>query len=113
MSHRILITGASGYLGGTLISRWASASLPPYERLYALVRTNDQAKAVKQYAAEPLSFDVRDEVAVHEALVGNEITIVLFLIDALKAESQVHFIKALAEVKKIKGVDVHFLHVGT
>jgi len=66
---------------------------------------------VKQKDAEPLHIDTTDEEAVREAIVGEKITIVLFLIDALKAGSQVFFIKALAEVKKITGTEVYFLHV--
>lgn len=111
--HRILITGASGYLGGTLLARWKGADLPTYDRLYALVRTDAQAKAVEQYGAEPLAFDSRDEAAVLKAVVDNKITIVYYLIDAIRGEAQVNFIKALAEVKKATGQEVHFLHVST
>lgn len=111
MSHRILITGASGYLGGTLLARWADAKLPPYDALFALVRNEKQAHAVQQYGAQPLTFDVKDEAAVLQAVVTNGITIVYFLIDALHSQSQQFFIKALGEVKKATGNDVHFLHV--
>lgn len=111
MSHRILITGASGYLGGTLLARWSQAHLPAYDRLYALVRTDEQAQKVAQYGAEPLQFDIRDEAATWAAVVDNRITIVFFLIDAFQAVAQVHLIKALAEVKRLTGSDVHFLHV--
>ncbi len=111
MSHRILLTGASGYLGGTLLARWKTANLPPHEKLYALVRTDDQGKAVKSYGAEPLSFDVKDEASTREAIVENKINVVFFLIDAMNSDSQVLLIKALAEVKKLTGLEVHFLHV--
>lgn len=50
MSHNILITGASGYLGGTILARWERAKLPPYQTLYALVRTKEQGEAVKNMA---------------------------------------------------------------
>ncbi|KAK7735370.1 hypothetical protein SLS63_003840 [Diaporthe eres] len=109
-SHRILVTGASGYLGGTLLARWKGADLPAYDKLYALVRTDAQAKAVEQYGAEALTFDSRDEAAVRKAVVDNKITIVYYLIDAIRSEAQVNFIKALAEVKKATGQEVHFLH---
>lgn len=110
-SHRVIITGASGYLGGTLLARWKNANLPAHDKVYALVRTDAQAQAVQQFGAEPLSFDSKDEAAVRKAVVGNKITIVYYLIDAVRSEAQVNFIKALAEVKKATGQEVHFLHV--
>lgn len=111
MSHNVLITGASGYLGGTLLARLGAANLPPYGNLYALVRTDAQAKAVAQYGAQPLKFDTRDEDAVIAAVVEKGITVVYFLIDALNSTSQTSFVKALGEVKQKTGKDVHFLHV--
>lgn len=109
--HNVLITGASGYLGGTLLARWQAAQLPPYGELFALVRTDAQAEGVKQYGAQPLKFDSKDETAVKSAIVDNQISIVYYLIDALRSEAQVYFIKALADVKKLTGKEVHFLHV--
>lgn len=114
MSHNILITGASGYLGGTLLARWAAADLPPYGKLYALVRTEQQAQAVKQkYGAVPLTFDPYVETAVLRGVVDNQITVIYHLIDAFQSDSQVYMIKALVEVKKTTGQAVHFLHVSS
>ncbi|KAF9876568.1 nad dependent epimerase dehydratase family protein [Colletotrichum karsti] len=110
MSHNILITGASGYLGGTLLARWAEADLKGYDKLYALVRTDEQAAAVKKYGAEPLTFSLKDETAVSDAVLKHQITIVYYLIDAVASVSQQYFIKALGDLKRQTGLDVHFLH---
>jgi nucleoside-diphosphate-sugar epimerase len=112
MSHNILITGGSGYLGGTLLARLGGANLPAYGRIYALVRTDEQAQAVKQYGVEPLYLDLKDEAAIHDAIVGNSITVVFYLIDAMNSGVQVNIIKALGDVRKSTGQEVHFLHVG-
>ncbi|KAF4545903.1 uncharacterized protein LTHEOB_4555 [Lasiodiplodia theobromae] len=110
MPHNILITGGSGYLGGTLLAQFQPASLPNYGTLFALVRKPEQAEAIKQYGAEPLIFSPEDEQATKKAIVENKITIVYFLMGAYYATSQVNFIKALAESKKVTGLEVHFLY---
>lgn len=110
MARNVLITGASGYLGGTLLARWRAANLPPYSTLYALVRTKEQGESVKKYGAEAITFDVNDEAATTAAIINNKISIVFFLIDAMASASQVSMIKALAKVKKETGQEVHFLH---
>ncbi|KAH7056956.1 hypothetical protein B0J12DRAFT_774461, partial [Macrophomina phaseolina] len=110
VSHDILITGVSGYLGGTLLAHFQSASLPNYGNLFGLVRKPEQAEAIKQYGAEPLMFSPQDEQATKNAIMENKITIVYFLLDAYDGTSQVNIIKALAECKNATGLDVHFLH---
>ncbi|GKZ20540.1 hypothetical protein AbraIFM66951_005865 [Aspergillus brasiliensis] len=110
MSHNILITGASGYLGGTVLNRWKSANLPPYTHLYALVRSEDQAEKVKQYGAEPLLADFNDQKRIAAKIVDLSITIIYFLIDAYTAKHQLNMISALAKVKDKTGQQVHFLH---
>lgn len=111
MSHNILLTGVSGYLGGTILARIGAANLPPYDKLYALVRTDEQAAAVKQYSVEPLAFNIQDEAAVRDAVLNYGISVVFYLVDPFYSTPQVHFIKALTEIKKNTGRDVHFLHV--
>lgn len=110
MSHNILITGASGYLGGTLLARWKDAHLPAYSKLYALVRTKDQAEAVQQYGAESITMKLDEPSSIEQQIVDNRITIVYYLIDAW-GRTATPFINALAKVKQTTGQDVHFLFV--
>ena len=111
MAHNILITGASGYLGGTVVAQLPSTNFPPHGKIYALVRNEAQAEAVKRYGLDPLIFDSYDQAAVEENIVRHKISVVFWLIDAMKSDAQQHFIKALAKVKEQVGGDVHLLHV--
>lgn len=113
MLPNILITGCSGYLGGTLLHRLSlnSAKYPPYSRLYALVRNSAQASAVKQYKAGPLKFNPYDAVEVMQSITQYRIFVIFFLIDAAQSTSQEAFIKALEAVQRDIGIAVHFVHV--
>ncbi|RDH38404.1 hypothetical protein BDQ94DRAFT_165549 [Aspergillus welwitschiae] len=110
MEYNILITGVSGYLGGTLLNRLKNAPLPKYHKLFALIRNPDQAHAVKQYAAEPLVFDIHDYESVLDNIQKYKINVVFSLVDAYSSTCQEHFIRALSELKKKTGQVVHFLH---
>jgi uncharacterized protein YbjT (DUF2867 family) len=110
MSHTVLITGGSGYLGGSLLAQLSSAKLPQYKKLYALVRTKEQEEAVKQYGADPLRLNVDNDDSIFKGIVDAGITVIFFLIDARASKYQLPMIRALAENKKRTGMDVHFLH---
>lgn len=111
MTTNILITGASGYLGGTLLARWRASQPSGYEKLYALVRKPEQAEAVRRlYDAEPIQISLEDEEAVQKEILSKKINIIFFLIDAYSLQSQTSFIKALSALKIQTGVDVHFIY---
>ncbi|KAF7349668.1 putative nad dependent epimerase dehydratase family protein [Mycena sanguinolenta] len=90
MSYNILITSASGYLGGTLLAHLASVQdkFPAYGNLYARIRTEAQAESMKQYGAKPLTFDPRDGAEVRNNVVNLDIAVVYCLIDAGSFEAQ-------------------------
>jgi hypothetical protein len=110
MSHSVLVTGASGYLGGSLLAQLHTVSLPQPTKLFALARSEEQADAIKQYGAQPLILDLGDEDSITKSIIDAQITIIYFLVDALNSKFQVPMIKALSVVKKQTGQEVHFLH---
>jgi uncharacterized protein YbjT (DUF2867 family) len=112
MSRNILITGGSGYIGGSLLAELKKTTdLPSHGTIYALVRNEQQAEKVKShYNATPLTLDLEDQSAITATLLEKQISVVFFLINAFNADSQVKFIEALAAVKDRHGVQTHFLH---
>ncbi|KAL3292040.1 NAD(P)-binding protein [Colletotrichum asianum] len=108
--HNVLLTGASGYLGGSLFAALKSAGLSGYSKIYALVRSDAQTEAVQQYGAEPLSVPLKDAKEVKDVIMQNKISVVLYLIDVFESTSQENLIKALGDLRQTTGQDVHFLH---
>ncbi|KAH0428275.1 NAD dependent epimerase/dehydratase [Colletotrichum camelliae] len=109
-AHNILLTGASGYLGGSLFAGLKSARLSGYGKIYALVRSDAQKEAVQQYGAEPLSVSLKDDKAVRDVVMQNNLSVVFYLIDVLESTAQENLIKALGDLSQTTGQDVHFLH---
>lgn len=111
MATNILITGGSGYLGGTLLDHLKNTSdLPTQGTIYALVRNEEQANKVKKsYSAEPLTLDLDDQSNITDTLLDKKISVVFFLIGAFSADNQIRFIQALSAVQKKLGVPAHFV----
>jgi hypothetical protein len=112
MSRNILITGGSGYIGGSLLAELKQRpDLPTHGTIYALVRNEEQAEKVKtHYNATPLTLDLEDQSAITATLLEKQISVVLFLINAFNADAQIKFLEALAAVKDRHGLETHFLH---
>ncbi|KAI8277615.1 hypothetical protein K4K60_006874 [Colletotrichum sp. SAR11_57] len=109
--HNVLLTGASGYLGGSLVAGLKSSGLSGYDKIYALVRSDAQKEAVQQYGAEPLSVSLKDAKAVRDVVMQNKISVVFYLSDVFESTAQENLIKALGDLRQTTGQDVHFLHI--
>lgn len=111
MPRNVLITGGSGYLGGSLLAELKKTDLPPHGTIYALVRSDDQAEKVKaHHNAIPIALDLEDQSLITAALLEKQISVVFHLISAVSADSQEKFVQGLGKVKEQLGVETHFLH---
>ena len=112
MPRNILITGGSGYIGGSLLASLKTTSnILSHGTIYVLVRNSEQAEKVKShYSATALTLDLEDQSAITATLLEKQISVVFFLINAFNADAQVKFIEALAAVKAQHGLRTHFLH---
>jgi uncharacterized protein YbjT (DUF2867 family) len=112
MPCNILITGGSGYLGGSLLAQLKGIKdLPSHGIIYALVRNEDQAEKVKShYDATPLTLDLEDQSTITATLLEKQISVVFFLINAYTADAQLKLIEALSAVKAQLAIETHFLH---
>ncbi|KAF9073407.1 hypothetical protein BDP27DRAFT_1216127, partial [Rhodocollybia butyracea] len=110
----ILLTGASGYLGGSvLVHLLTKFDLEANKiKLYTLVRKTEQVTKVHELGGNvtPLVGDVQDGETMKELIVSNSISVVIETVDARQFAVAEPCIEALAIVKEKLNVPVHFVH---
>lgn len=73
MTSNILVTGAAGYIGGTVLAALVSnKSLVPTKNLFAAVRTEEQVQSLQPLGVNALNLNLLNEQAVIEAVLQNE-----------------------------------------
>lgn len=73
MSSNVLVTGAAGFIGGSVVAALASGNAPlPAKNIFAAVRTDEQEQSLQSLGIRVLRLDLQNELAVIEAVLQNE-----------------------------------------
>lgn len=74
MGPKLLITGAAGYIGGSVLAALASAKDSAVEKqdITAVVRSDEQVKALSKLGVQVLKLDLNDETGLRSAIIDNE-----------------------------------------
>ncbi|KAF2181555.1 NAD(P)-binding protein [Zopfia rhizophila CBS 207.26] len=112
MTQNILITGAAGYIGGSILADFLSRTSSPIKdsRIYATVRSEEQAQRLSKIdGVNVIQVDLSDEASVSEAVLRNEIDIVLHIASSMATQLAANLINALGERRKASGAQTYFV----
>ncbi|TVY56105.1 Uncharacterized protein LCER1_G001958 [Lachnellula cervina] len=108
-SSKILVTGATGYIGGSILSQLLESKhdLSKYP-ISVLVRGEDRAKILQNQGFNPILFQSLDEADVLQK-VASEHDVVIHTASGYHTASAKALILGLGERKKATGKEVHFI----
>ncbi|EFQ29652.1 NAD dependent epimerase/dehydratase [Colletotrichum graminicola] len=111
MGQKLLYTGATGFVGGSVLSRLLNSSYSEIRNLdiTVLVRKQEQANLLKQKGVEAIVFEGLDDSNFLRKT-ASEYDYVIHTPTGFHASSAVALIEGLAQRKIQTGKDVHFIH---
>ncbi|RDW59919.1 hypothetical protein BP6252_13006 [Coleophoma cylindrospora] len=112
MSSNILITGAAGYIGGSLVADFLARNSPliKKDQIHAAVRSDEQAEALSKLGIHVLQLDLTNEDAVVESVLRHNISIVVHTASSLDVSLALPLVTALGRQREVSGADTFFIH---
>ncbi|KAJ8121699.1 hypothetical protein O1611_g10030 [Lasiodiplodia mahajangana] len=111
MSSNVLVTGAAGFIGGSVVAALLSGNAHfPAKNLFAAARGEEQVQSIQSLGIKALQLNLQDEQSVTEAVLQNEIDIVIHTASSIDTRLAIHLIKALGERRKATGKDTYHIH---
>ncbi|CZR39097.1 uncharacterized protein FPRO_05711 [Fusarium proliferatum ET1] len=111
MSRNILVTGAAGYIGGSIVADLLSKHPEiTKDQIVAAVRTDEQAKALSTPGINVLKLDLSDEQAVINEISSHKISVMVHAANSISPGLALPLINALAKQKEVAGKPTYFIH---
>ncbi|KAF4964988.1 hypothetical protein FSARC_7166 [Fusarium sarcochroum] len=112
MSQNILITGAAGYIGGSIVADFLyKHSTEVYRKqIFAAVRSEEQAEALSSLGINVLKLDLTDEQVATDSITSNQINVVIHTASSIDPGLAFPLINALAKQGETTGKATHFIH---
>ncbi|KAH9886123.1 NAD(P)-binding protein [Xylariomycetidae sp. FL2044] len=111
MGYNILVTGAAGYIGGSLIESFLSggSNVIQNAKIFGTVRTDQQAEALSELPITLARPSLEDEKAILQAILKNEIDIIVNTANSWNASVASNLIKALGHRRVDSGRETYFI----
>ncbi|KAI9656895.1 MAG: hypothetical protein M1821_003534 [Bathelium mastoideum] len=112
MSPNILITGAAGYIGGSLVADFLASSntLLDKEHISAAVKSEEQASALSKSGVNVLRLDLTNEKDVVESVLHHKINIIIHCASSINPSLPLNLVTALGKQREISGEQTYFIH---
>ncbi|KAM5350137.1 hypothetical protein ACJ41O_006642 [Fusarium nematophilum] len=110
-SAKILITGATGYIGGSVLSALLASAYPDIKdsQISALVRKQEQAHLLQEKGINSIVFEGLDQIELVRQ-VASEHDIIINSASAFHSRAAEALIQGLAERKKRTGKETYLIH---
>ena len=110
MSPNILVTGAAGYIGGSIVADFLASNKFEKEQVIAAVRSEEQAEAMSELGINVLRPDLSNEKTVVESILRHDISIVIHTASSLDPGLALPLITALGKRREASGEQTYFIH---
>ncbi|SCV58118.1 uncharacterized protein FFB14_15460 [Fusarium fujikuroi] len=113
MSRNILITGAAGYIGGSMVADLLSKHPEiTKDQIVAAVRTDEQAKALSTLGINVLKLNLSDEQAVINEISSHKISVIVHAANSINPGLALPLINALAKQRETSGLSAFYANSG-
>ncbi|KAJ5808690.1 hypothetical protein N7474_009959 [Penicillium riverlandense] len=112
MNTDILVTGAGGYIGGSIVADFAShrGGLLETAKIHAAVRSKEQARSLSKLDVSVLQVDLSDQEALSGYVLRNDIGIIIHTATSIDAQVALNLITALRRRRETSGKETFFVH---